>query len=157
MAFVFGLQTLWLIDFTRIFQLKHLKPKNKDPTNFYECCNLTKKVYLMYVRTRKNNERRRRVLCYDTSPTRYWSRRDLLSFYREAIIWFIDMLFDYWDSKSFLCWSRHSNSKAMYYGFIKWRMKKWPSFAWNNSLILLLYIHWNIRIIWIRISRASIR
>ena len=77
----------------------------------------------MYVRTCKNTERRRRVLCYDTSPTRYWSRRDLLSFYREAIIWFIDMLFDYWDSKSFLCWSRHNNSKAMY-GFIKWRMKK---------------------------------
>ena len=46
MAFVFGLQTLKLIDFTKIFQLKGLKPKNKDHANIYECCDLTKKVYL---------------------------------------------------------------------------------------------------------------
>ena len=45
-AFVFGLQPLKLIDFTKIFQLKGLKPKNKGHTNFYECCDLTKKVYL---------------------------------------------------------------------------------------------------------------
>ena len=25
-----------------------MKPKNKDHTNFYECCDLTKKVYLTY-------------------------------------------------------------------------------------------------------------
>ena len=31
------------IDFTNIFQLKGLKPKNKCYTNFYECCDLTKK------------------------------------------------------------------------------------------------------------------
>ena len=49
MAFDFGLQTLWLIDFTKIFQLKGLKPKKKDQMNFYECCDLTKKVYLTYV------------------------------------------------------------------------------------------------------------
>ena len=36
-----------MIDFTKIFQLKSLKPKNKGPTNFYECCDLTKKVYLV--------------------------------------------------------------------------------------------------------------
>ena len=30
-AFVFGLQTLELIDFTKIFQLKGLKPQNKRP------------------------------------------------------------------------------------------------------------------------------
>ena len=40
-AFVFGLQT------TKIFQLKGLKPKNKGHTKFYECCDLTKKVYLI--------------------------------------------------------------------------------------------------------------
>ena len=40
-AFVFGLQTLRLIDFTKIYQLKGLKPKNKGHTNFYECCDLT--------------------------------------------------------------------------------------------------------------------
>ena len=45
-AFVFGLQTLQLIYFSKIFQLKGLKPKNKGHTNFYECCDLTKKVYL---------------------------------------------------------------------------------------------------------------
>ena len=28
--------------------LKGLKPKNKGHTNFYECCDFTKKVYLMY-------------------------------------------------------------------------------------------------------------
>ena len=39
----FGLQTLWLIDFSVIFQLKGLKPKNKDHTNLYESCDLMKK------------------------------------------------------------------------------------------------------------------
>ena len=32
------------MDFTKIFQLKGLKSKNKDGKNFYECCDLTKKV-----------------------------------------------------------------------------------------------------------------
>ena len=35
-----------MIYFTKIYQLKGLKPKNKGHTNFYECCDLTKKVYL---------------------------------------------------------------------------------------------------------------
>ena len=38
-----------MIDFTKIFRLKGLKPKNKGHTNFYECCNLMKKVYLKTV------------------------------------------------------------------------------------------------------------
>ena len=46
MAFVFGLQTLQSIDSTKIFQLKGLKSKNNGHMNFYECCDLTKKVYL---------------------------------------------------------------------------------------------------------------
>ena len=34
----------WLIMATKsIYQLKGLKPKNKGRTNFYECCDLTKK------------------------------------------------------------------------------------------------------------------
>ena len=37
-----------MIDFTKIFQLKDLKPENKGYMNFYECCDLTKKVYLQY-------------------------------------------------------------------------------------------------------------
>ena len=45
-AFVFGLQTLWLMDFTKIFRLK---AKNKGCTNFYECCDLTKKVHTYLV------------------------------------------------------------------------------------------------------------
>ena len=45
-AFVFGLQTLKLIDFTEIYLLKGMKPKNKGHTNFYECCDLPEKVYL---------------------------------------------------------------------------------------------------------------
>ena len=49
MAFVFGLQNLKLIEFITIFQLKGLKPKNKDHTIFYECCDLTKKVFLWYI------------------------------------------------------------------------------------------------------------
>ena len=49
MVFVFGLQTLWLLDFTKIYQLKGLKPKNNGQTNFYECCDLTKKVYLQNI------------------------------------------------------------------------------------------------------------
>ena len=36
-----------MIDFTKIFQLKGLKPKNNGHTNFYECCDLTEKVYLV--------------------------------------------------------------------------------------------------------------
>ena len=36
----------YLIDFGRIYQLKGLEPKNKGQTNFYECCDLTEKVYL---------------------------------------------------------------------------------------------------------------
>ena len=49
MAYVFGLQTLKLIDFTKISQLKGLKPKNKGHTNFYKCCDLMKKVYLVHI------------------------------------------------------------------------------------------------------------
>ena len=48
MAFVFGLQTLSSKDFSNIYRLKGLKPKNKGHTDFYECCDLTKKVYLMF-------------------------------------------------------------------------------------------------------------
>ena len=51
-AFGFGLQTLSSIDFTKTFQLKGLKPKNKGHMNFYECCDLTKKVYLIQVYTK---------------------------------------------------------------------------------------------------------
>ena len=36
-------------DFSKIYHLKGLKPKNKGHMNFYECCYLTKKVYLMYM------------------------------------------------------------------------------------------------------------
>ena len=46
-AFVFWLQTLQMNDFSKIYQLKDLKLKNKGQTNFYECCDLTKKVYLV--------------------------------------------------------------------------------------------------------------
>ena len=38
-------------DFSKIYQLKGLKPKNIGHTNFYECCDLTEKVYLMYLYT----------------------------------------------------------------------------------------------------------
>ena len=49
LAFVFGLQTYFLIDFSKIYQLKGLQLKNKGHTNFYECCDLTEKVYLIYM------------------------------------------------------------------------------------------------------------
>ena len=49
MAFVFGLQTLQSIDSSKIYQLKCLKPKNKDHTNFAECCDLMEKVYLISI------------------------------------------------------------------------------------------------------------
>ena len=39
-------QTHQLIYSSKIYQLKGLKPKNKGHSNFYECCDLTKKVYL---------------------------------------------------------------------------------------------------------------
>ena len=40
---IYDFQTFELIEFTKIFQLKGLKPKNKGHINFYECCDLTKK------------------------------------------------------------------------------------------------------------------
>ena len=49
MVFVFGLQTLELKDFSKIYQFKCLKPKNKGHANFYECFDLTEKVYLVYI------------------------------------------------------------------------------------------------------------
>ena len=38
-----------IVNFWKIFPLKVMKPKNKGHTNFYECFDLTKKVYLIYV------------------------------------------------------------------------------------------------------------
>ena len=35
--------------FYKNLSIKGLKPKNKGHTNFYECCDLTKKVYLILV------------------------------------------------------------------------------------------------------------
>ena len=43
LAFDFGLQTLKLKEFIKIFESKGLKSKNKHHTKFYECCDLTKK------------------------------------------------------------------------------------------------------------------
>ena len=45
MAFLFGLQTLWLKDFSKIFQLKFLKPK-KRPHKLLWMLWFDKKVYL---------------------------------------------------------------------------------------------------------------
>ena len=42
-AFVLGFQTLSLVDFTKIFQFKGFKPKNKGHMNLYELRDLTKK------------------------------------------------------------------------------------------------------------------
>ena len=44
MAFVYGLQTLPLKDFIKIYQLKCLKSKDKSHMNFCECCDLMKKI-----------------------------------------------------------------------------------------------------------------
>ena len=54
-AFIFGFQTLLLIDLTKIYQLKGLESKNKGHANFYECCDLTKKVYLTSILQQYNN------------------------------------------------------------------------------------------------------
>ena len=43
MAFDFGLQTLELKDFSKIYQFKCLKPKNKCHTIIYECCDFDEK------------------------------------------------------------------------------------------------------------------
>ena len=58
---VFVLQTLQLKDFAKIFQLKVPKPQNKGHTNFYECCDLTKKVYLMYIHHSMHKERKKHL------------------------------------------------------------------------------------------------
>ena len=44
----FGFRPFNCKDFGKIYQLKGLKPKNKGHTNFYECCDLTIKVYLIH-------------------------------------------------------------------------------------------------------------
>ena len=68
MAFVFGLQTLKLKDFSIIYQSKGLTPKIKGRTNFYECYDLTEKVCLVLHRTIKWewNERRRKLAQCET-------------------------------------------------------------------------------------------
>ena len=43
-------------EFFRSKVVKSLKSKNKGQTNFYECCDLTKKVYLTKTYTRGKNE-----------------------------------------------------------------------------------------------------
>ena len=43
MIIVFGLQTLKFKDYTKIYQLNGLKPKNKGNKNFYDRCDLMKK------------------------------------------------------------------------------------------------------------------
>ena len=53
------------MDFINIFQLKDPKPKNKGQTNFYECCDLMKKVYLAvhtYIETRRRRSERKMEL-----------------------------------------------------------------------------------------------
>ena len=52
LAFVFGLQTYYLIDFSKIYQLKGLEPKNKGHTNCYERYDLTKKCGMGYHTTK---------------------------------------------------------------------------------------------------------
>ena len=49
MAFVFGLQPLRLIEFTKIYGLKALELKNKGQKNFYESCDLTNKYIQCHV------------------------------------------------------------------------------------------------------------
>ena len=53
------------MNFTNTFQLKGPKPKNKGQTNFYECCDLMKKVYLAvhtYIETRRRRRRSERKM-----------------------------------------------------------------------------------------------
>ena len=53
------------MELTNILQLKGPKPKNKGQTNFYECCDLTKKVYLAahtYIETRRRRSERKMEL-----------------------------------------------------------------------------------------------
>ena len=54
-AFVFVLQTLLLMDFSKIYQLKVLEPKNKGHTKFHECCDLTKKYVYLVLHTYMEN------------------------------------------------------------------------------------------------------
>ena len=49
LTFVFGLQTYHLIDFSKIYQLKGLEPKNKGKTNSYEQFDLTKNMSSLLV------------------------------------------------------------------------------------------------------------
>ena len=49
MAFVFGLQPLRLIEFTKIYGLKALELKNKGQKNFYESCDLMNKYIQCHV------------------------------------------------------------------------------------------------------------
>ena len=49
MPFVYGLQTLSSKDFTKTFQLKGLKSKDKSLMNFCEFSDLTKKIYVVFI------------------------------------------------------------------------------------------------------------
>ena len=105
-AFVFGLQTLWLLDFTKIYQLKGLKPKNKGHTKFYDCCDLTKKhilytfikfyfiIYLLVFCLNLNSIKTRmatgqnmmmRHFRYSSTPKK-WATAVLLPFFKKYIL-----------------------------------------------------------------------
>ena len=106
-AFVFGLQILWLKDFRKIYQLKGLKPKNKGHTNFYECCDLTEKVYLVY------------LLCYryiSFQPMGIWSilRKPVLvekTYLRNVV----HVVATSWNGQSYYSWAGKSSTYLIFY------------------------------------------
>ena len=71
-VFVFGLQILWTIDFTKIFQLKVLKPKIKGHMNFYECCDLTKKYFYEPLMWQHQHRRECRLYMITILVTLWW-------------------------------------------------------------------------------------
>ena len=48
LAFVFGLQTLWLLNFTKIYRIKGLKPRNKTKQNHMNNL-IWQKICLVYL------------------------------------------------------------------------------------------------------------
>ena len=91
------------MDFTNIFQLKGPKLKNKGQTNFYECCDLTKKLYLMYFYVLSTTTKRKKHMIgkwystkIQTRPTFNWAPSVATYLYEYDVHFNIDFSLNSW-------------------------------------------------------------
>ena len=129
----FQLQTLYLKDFSKIYQLKGLKPKNKDHTKFYECCDLMKKVYDMYVH---------RLWQHFNTPTSCTNAFTYVEIQgTDKHLWWFSSTF--W---VYLMWKIEFEKSDKYSSWFTRKVTMWfpnPSFVQNYIFSYLWLVNWN--------------